>query len=53
MKHPGEIYKKGDEVEAVVLNIDMENERFSLGIKQLHAGPVDRRSTKRTRSARA
>jgi small subunit ribosomal protein S1 len=39
IKHPGEIYKKGDEVEAVVLNIDVENERFSLGIKQLHPDP--------------
>ena len=35
VKHPSEIFKKGDEVEAVVLNIDVENERFSLGIKQL------------------
>ncbi len=35
VKHPSELYKKGDEVEAVVLNIDVENERFSLGIKQL------------------
>ncbi len=35
VKHPSELYKKGDEVEAVVLNIDIENERFSLGIKQL------------------
>src|SRR3954465_15543453 len=39
VKHPGELYKKGDEVEAVVLNIDVENERFSLGIKQLHPDP--------------
>jgi small subunit ribosomal protein S1 len=39
IKHPGEIYKKGDEVEAVVLNIDVENERFSLGIKQLAQDP--------------
>jgi small subunit ribosomal protein S1 len=36
IKHPSELYKKGDEVEAVVLNIDVENERFSLGIKQLY-----------------
>jgi small subunit ribosomal protein S1 len=36
IKHPSEYYKKGDEVEAVVLNIDVENERFSLGIKQLY-----------------
>jgi small subunit ribosomal protein S1 len=39
VKHPGEIYKKGDEVEACVLNIDVENERFSLGIKQLTPDP--------------
>jgi small subunit ribosomal protein S1 len=41
IKHPGEIYKKGDEVRAVVLNIDRENERFSLGIKQLEVDPWD------------
>jgi small subunit ribosomal protein S1 len=35
IKHPSEMFNKGDEVEAVVLNIDVENERFSLGIKQL------------------
>ncbi len=39
VKHPGELYKKGDEVEAVVLNIDVETERFSLGIKQLKGDP--------------
>ncbi|NIS59148.1 MAG: 30S ribosomal protein S1 [Proteobacteria bacterium] len=39
VKDPGEIYKKGQEVEAVVLNIDRENERFSLGVKQLSADP--------------
>ncbi len=32
-------YKKGDEVEAVVLNIDVEKERISLGIKQLDGDP--------------
>jgi small subunit ribosomal protein S1 len=41
IKHPSEIYKKGQEVQAVVLNIDKENERFSLGIKQLVADPWD------------
>jgi small subunit ribosomal protein S1 len=41
VKHPGEIFKKADEVEAVVLNIDVENERFSLGIKQLQQDPWD------------
>ena len=39
IKHPGELYKKGQEVEAVVLNIDCKNERFSLGIKQLTPDP--------------
>lgn len=39
IKHPGELYKKNDEVEAVVLNVDVENERFSLGIKQLTPDP--------------
>jgi small subunit ribosomal protein S1 len=39
VRHPSEVYKKGDEVQAVVLNIDVENERFSLGIKQLTPDP--------------
>lgn len=39
IKHPSEAFKKGDEVEAVVLNIDVDNERFSLGIKQLEPDP--------------
>jgi small subunit ribosomal protein S1 len=39
IKHPNELYKKGQEVEAVVLNIDRRNERFSLGIKQLTPDP--------------
>ncbi|MFQ5541783.1 MAG: 30S ribosomal protein S1 [Candidatus Binatia bacterium] len=39
IKHPSELYKKGDVVEAKVLGIDIENERFSLGIKQLEADP--------------
>lgn len=39
IKHPGEMYKKGQTVQAVVLNIDKENERFSLGIKQIHEDP--------------
>ncbi len=34
-----ELYKRGDEVEAIVLNIDKNNERFSLGIKQLDKDP--------------
>jgi small subunit ribosomal protein S1 len=39
IKHPGEKFKKGDIVEAVVLNIDVENERFSLGVKQAQPDP--------------
>jgi small subunit ribosomal protein S1 len=39
IKHPSEKFKKGDEVEAVVLKIDKENEKFSLGIKQLEPNP--------------
>jgi small subunit ribosomal protein S1 len=42
VKHPSEIYQKNDEIEAVVLNIDVDNERFSLGIKQLHEDPWGR-----------
>jgi small subunit ribosomal protein S1 len=42
VKHPSEMFEKGDDVEAVVLNIDVENERFSLGIKQLHEDPWSR-----------
>jgi small subunit ribosomal protein S1 len=39
IKHPSEIFKKGQEVQAKVLKIDKENERFSLGIKQLAEDP--------------
>ncbi len=39
IKHPSEVYKKGDVVRAIVLDIDKENERFSMGIKQLEADP--------------
>jgi len=35
VKHPSEVLKKGDLVEAVVLNIDADNQRLSLGLKQL------------------
>jgi small subunit ribosomal protein S1 len=41
IKHPSEKFQKGDEIEAVVLKIDRENEKFSLGIKQLTANPWD------------
>ncbi len=39
VRHPSEKFEKGDEVEARVLNVDVENERFSLGIKQLSDDP--------------
>jgi small subunit ribosomal protein S1 len=39
IKHPSELYKKGDVVQAIVLDIEKNNERFSLGIKQLQNDP--------------
>jgi len=39
IKHPSEVLKKGDSVEAVVLNIDKARERLSLGIKQVQGDP--------------
>jgi len=39
IKHPSEIYKKGDVVQAIVLDIEKDQERFSLGIKQLQTDP--------------
>jgi small subunit ribosomal protein S1 len=38
VKHPSEVLKKGDKVEAQVLSIDAENQRLSLGLKQLQTG---------------
>lgn len=39
INHPSEMFTKGQKVRAVVLGVDIENERFSLGIKQLEADP--------------
>lgn len=39
IKHPSEIYKKGDVIQAIVLDIEKENKRFSLGIKHLQPDP--------------
>ncbi len=39
IKHPSELYKKGDVIQAKVLDIDKSSERFSLGIKQLQDDP--------------
>src|SRR5687767_10184129 len=41
VKHPSEVLKKGDTVEAMVLNIDAENQRLSLGLKQLQTDVWD------------
>jgi len=39
VKHPGDVYEKAQLVQAVVLKVDVENERLSLGIKQLEPDP--------------
>jgi small subunit ribosomal protein S1 len=39
INHPSEMFKKGDEVEAEVIDIDKTNQRISLGIKQLSDDP--------------
>lgn len=39
IKHPSEVFTKGQTVHAVVLNIDPANERLSLGVKQLNPDP--------------
>ncbi len=39
IKHPSEVFKKGQKIEAVVLNIDIEKERLALGVKQLTEDP--------------
>jgi small subunit ribosomal protein S1 len=52
---PGEVavrnYKKGQEVEAVVLGVDVERERISLGIKQLDGDPFATYTTMNDRGA--
>jgi small subunit ribosomal protein S1 len=39
VQHPSEVVKKGDSVEVIVLNIDTENKRISLGLKQAVEDP--------------
>ncbi|MBN2373023.1 30S ribosomal protein S1 [bacterium] len=39
VKHPSDVIKKGERIEAVILNIDSKNERLSMGIKQLTPDP--------------
>ena len=42
IKHPGEVLKKGQEIEAVVTNVDTENRRLSLSIKDTEPSAWDR-----------
>ena len=42
INHPSEVFKKGDEVEATVLEVDKANQRISIGIKQLAIDPWDK-----------
>jgi len=39
INHPSEVLKKGDEIEAVVIDIDKANQRISLGVKQIETDP--------------
>ncbi len=41
VKHPSELFKKGQEIEAMVLSIDVASEKFSLGVKQIEKNPWD------------
>jgi len=41
IRDPKELFKKGDELEAMVLKVDTESEKFSLGLKQLQPNPWD------------
>jgi len=42
VRHPGEIVKKGDELDVVILNVDVSQRRISLGHKQIEDNPWDR-----------
>lgn len=46
VNHPSEMFAKGQKVRAVVLGVDIENERFSLGLKQLENDPWSNIETK-------
>ncbi len=41
VNHPSEVVKKGDEVDATVLDVDADSQRISLGMKQLSSDPWD------------
>ena len=42
INHPSELIKKGDDIEAQVLEVDKENQRISIGIKQLAEDPWEK-----------
>ena len=42
VRHPGEIVKKGDELEVIILGVDVSQRRISLGHKQIEDNPWDR-----------
>jgi small subunit ribosomal protein S1 len=42
IRHPGEVVKKGDELEVVILSVDVDQRRISLGHKQVGENPWDR-----------
>jgi small subunit ribosomal protein S1 len=46
VKNPSETFKKGQEIEAMVLNIDVEHEKFSLGLKQIEKNPWEELNAK-------
>jgi small subunit ribosomal protein S1 len=48
VKHPSEFFQKGQEIEVIVLNVDVEKEKFSLGIKQIENDPWEELSLKYT-----
>lgn len=39
IRHPGEVIKKGEKLEVIVLSVDMEQRKISLGHKQIHDNP--------------
>ena len=42
IRHPGEVVKKGDEIEVVILGVDVDQRRISLGHKQIEENPWDK-----------
>lgn len=41
IRHPGEVVKKGDKIDVVILNVDVDQRRISLGHKQIQGNPWD------------